>query len=353
MGLLKSHDDYFQSSDSRLKILQQRLTSFQGLESQLSGLKKQVAELNDKVTAFDAAFVKAKAKGKEQKKKMKSLSKSLDQFTAEAARLASDQNQVRRSNARKGDQIAAAQTYPDDIYALIDGYKNSLAEKDFKILRLKASPHSLLLFSEGELLSLAASVVFEGRHNMDRTQKQLVAALKKISHFVPGAQGRLIEATPLVATTAYLFLNNIADHSARPLYALLELKPDKLTRLTVVLAPPVAGVSPLSLKESTVTLDSSSVELFLKDVPPSSIAATEQPPQEHNEEWLDVMVDTTDEEMVDATSDKSAEVLVQGIIHQVCEDMSQKKDCAPPNSLDVPVIAPVDAGDAAAAPLRA
>ncbi|GJY84325.1 hypothetical protein Tco_0497701 [Tanacetum coccineum] len=230
-----------------------------------------------------------KAKGKEQKNKMKSLSKSLDQFTVEVAQ----------------------------------GYKNSLAEKDFKILRLKASPPSLLLFSEGELLSLAASAIFKGGHNMDQTQEQLVATLKKISHFVPGAQGRLIKATPLVATTDYLFLNNIDDHSARPLYALLELKPDKLTCLTVVPVPPVAGVSPPSLKESTVTLASSSVELFLKDVLPSFVAATDQHPQEHNEEWLDAMVDTADEEMVDAASDKSEEVLVQGIIHQVCEDMSQ------------------------------
>ncbi|GJV43116.1 hypothetical protein Tco_1427652 [Tanacetum coccineum] len=96
-GLLKSHDDdYVQSSDTRLKSIQQRLTSFQGLESRVSGIKNLVTDLNDKVTASDAAFVKAKATGKERKKKIKSLSKSLDQFTTKAARLASDLNQVRR-----------------------------------------------------------------------------------------------------------------------------------------------------------------------------------------------------------------------------------------------------------------
>nr|GEX85463.1 ribonuclease H-like domain-containing protein [Tanacetum cinerariifolium] len=94
-GLLKSHDEYIQSTYSRLKSFQQRFTSFQGLESKVLGLKKQVTDHNDKFIAFDATFVKAKAKGKEQKKKIKSLSKSLDQFTTEAARLAFDLNQAR------------------------------------------------------------------------------------------------------------------------------------------------------------------------------------------------------------------------------------------------------------------
>ncbi|GJX89803.1 hypothetical protein Tco_0343129 [Tanacetum coccineum] len=160
-GLLKSHHVYVQSTDSRLKGLQQRLTSFQGLKSQVSGLKKQVTDLNHKVTASDAAFVKAKAKGKERKKKIKSLSKTLDQFTikslsktldqstAEAAHLASDLNQARRSDAQKGDQIAAAQGYLGDVYALIEGYKHSLAEKDAEILRLKSSPPEFASFFQG------------------------------------------------------------------------------------------------------------------------------------------------------------------------------------------------------------
>nr|GEV35770.1 hypothetical protein [Tanacetum cinerariifolium] len=154
-------------------------------ESQVSGLKKQVTDLNDKVIASDVVFVKSKAKGKEKKKKIKCFSKSLDQFTVEAARLTSDLN-----------------------------------------------------------------------------------------------QGRLIEATRLVATNDYPFLNKVVNHSAYALFTLLELEPDKLTRLTVVPAPLVVGVSPPSLKESTMTLASSSVKLFLKDVHPSSNAATKHPPQE-------------------------------------------------------------------------
>ncbi|GKE44903.1 hypothetical protein Tco_1472187, partial [Tanacetum coccineum] len=54
----------------------------------------QVTGLNDKVTDSDVAFVKAKAKGREWKKKIKSLPKTLNQFTADAARLASDLNQA-------------------------------------------------------------------------------------------------------------------------------------------------------------------------------------------------------------------------------------------------------------------
>ncbi|GKA75633.1 hypothetical protein Tco_0782011 [Tanacetum coccineum] len=142
-GLLKSHDKYVQSTDSRLKSFRQRFTSFQGLESKVSGLKKQVANLNDKVITSDAAFIKDKAKGKEQKKKIKSLSKSLNQFTAEAARLASDLNQARSW---------VSKFLPSDEFSRV----------------------------QGEILSLAASVGFERGLNMDRTQEQLATTLIKI-----------------------------------------------------------------------------------------------------------------------------------------------------------------------------
>nr|GEV54596.1 hypothetical protein [Tanacetum cinerariifolium] len=145
-GLLKSHHEYALSADLRLKGHQQRLTSFQSLESRVSGLKKHVDDLNDKVTASDAAFVKAKAKGKEQNKKIKSLSKTLDQFTAKVACLATDLNQSERSDAQKGDQIIVAQGYLIDACSLIDGYMHSLAKKDAEILRLKPSPPEFTSF---------------------------------------------------------------------------------------------------------------------------------------------------------------------------------------------------------------
>nr|GFA38021.1 hypothetical protein [Tanacetum cinerariifolium] len=190
-------------------------------------------------------------------------------------------------------QIVATQTYPGDIYALTKGYKHSLAEKDAEILRLKAFPSGFTFFFRGgfqslvwkflasdefsrvygELFSLIASVGFERGLNMDHTQEQL-----------------------------------IDDYSTRPLSALLELEPDRLARPAAVPAPKVVGGSPPSLKELTVTLASFLVELFPKDGPPSSAAAaTEQPSQERNEEWLNAMIDTTDEEMVDVASGKPVE----------------------------------------------
>ncbi|GKD88748.1 hypothetical protein Tco_1364255 [Tanacetum coccineum] len=103
-GLLKSNREYVQSVDSRLRSLQRKLTSFQGIESQVSG------------------------------------------FEEAASRLASDLNQAQRSDAQKGDQIVAAHGYLGDVYALIKGYKHSLAEKDAKILRLKSYPPEFASF---------------------------------------------------------------------------------------------------------------------------------------------------------------------------------------------------------------
>ncbi|GJS68848.1 hypothetical protein Tco_0683413 [Tanacetum coccineum] len=216
-----------------LKSFQQRLTSFQGLESQVSGLKKQVTDLNDKVIASDTAFVKDKAKGKEQKKKIKSFSKSLDQFTAEAARLASDLNQARSL------------------------FRKFLASDEFSRV-------------QHELLSLTASADFE--------------------------RGRLLKATSLVATIIYPFLNKFEDHSAHPLSFIVEVEPDRLARLAVVPTPRVVSVSPPLLKELNITPAPSSVELFTKDAPPSSTAASEQ-----MEESLSVM----------------------GVAHRVCEDVNR------------------------------
>ncbi|GJW39850.1 hypothetical protein Tco_0065695 [Tanacetum coccineum] len=148
-------DSFPFSSDSRLRSLQQKLASLHGLDSRVSNLKKQVLDLNDKVTASDVSFANSKAKGKDQKKKIKSLSKSLDQLTAEAARLAFDLNQAQ-----------------SDFQSLV---RRFLASDEFSR-------------AQGEIFSLATSVGFERRLNIDRTQEQLAATLKKISHFMPRAQ---------------------------------------------------------------------------------------------------------------------------------------------------------------------
>nr|GEZ39522.1 hypothetical protein [Tanacetum cinerariifolium] len=170
-----------------------------------------VLDLNDKVTASDVSFVNANAKGKDQKKKIKSLSKCLDQFTAEAA------------------------------------------QKDVGILRV------------------------------------CFFLLKWIPEF--GSE--------------------IVDHFAYPLFALIELKPDRLVRSSAVLTLKVAGVFLYFLKELTMTLASSLMELFPKDAPPSSVATTKQHSREQDKKWLTTMVDTADEDMFHAASSKLVEVLVR------------------------------------------
>nr|GEZ67511.1 hypothetical protein [Tanacetum cinerariifolium] len=187
-GLLKSHHDYVQSADSRLKSFEEGCAALQSLESQVSDFQKRVIDLNDKLFTSDAAFAKAKSKGEE---------RNLNQLNAEVARLSAALNQA-----------------------------TVLEAEEDEILRLKASPPEV----QGELLSLAASAGFECGLSMHRTQEEFTAVLKKISHFVPGAQDRLVEASPLVAQTEYSFLNKISDHAADPLCVILQLEPEKLAR---------------------------------------------------------------------------------------------------------------------------
>ncbi|GJY72884.1 hypothetical protein Tco_0477315 [Tanacetum coccineum] len=188
-------------------------------------LEKLVVVLKEKVTTSDVALVKSKGKSKDHKKRVKSLTKSLDQFTVEATRLASDLNEARRADARKR-----------------------------------------------EFLSLDVSAESERGLRMDQSEEQLAGALKKISNFVPRAQGRLLKATPLVATVDYPILDKIVDHFTHPLSVLIELGLKRLACLAPIPAPKVT------------------------------------PSQEQNEELVNVVVDTLDKELVDATVDKSAEL---------------------------------------------
>ncbi|GJV12861.1 hypothetical protein Tco_1354402 [Tanacetum coccineum] len=118
--------------------------------------------------------------------------------------------------------------------------------------------------AEGELLSLIANAGFERGLRMDQTKELFDATPKKISRFMPGAQSRLIEATLLVATTDYPFLNKVVAHSTQPLFDIVDLKPDRLSCLAVVPTPRAVGVSPPVPMELTITPAPSSVELFSK-----------------------------------------------------------------------------------------
>ncbi|GJZ72114.1 hypothetical protein Tco_0635965 [Tanacetum coccineum] len=152
-GLNQSHHEYVLSVDSRLKGYEEKVASLTRLELQVSTWKKQVSGLNDKLSSSDASFEKSKAKGKEKKKKIKSLTKSLDNLHVKVARLSADLNRA----------------------TVLE------AEKDEEILRLKATP---------------PDAGFERGLSMHRTKDEFAAVLKKMAHFVPGAQGRLAEAPP-------------------------------------------------------------------------------------------------------------------------------------------------------------
>ncbi|GJW91052.1 hypothetical protein Tco_0168605 [Tanacetum coccineum] len=188
--LLQSHHEYVQSADSRLKGYEEKVAGAAGLKLQVSILKKQVSGLNDKLASSDASFAKSKAKGNERKKKIKSLTKSLDNLHAEVARLSAALNQV----------------------TVLE------AEKDEEILRLKTLLQSRV---QGELLSLAASAGFERGLSMHRTKDEFATVLKKMTNFMPGAQDRLAEASPLIVRTDYAFLNKIYEHATEPLSVIL------------------------------------------------------------------------------------------------------------------------------------
>ncbi|GJZ57745.1 hypothetical protein Tco_0613239 [Tanacetum coccineum] len=158
-----------------------------GLDSEVSGLKKKVTNLNDKLSSSDAAFVKAKTKGKDQKKMIKSLSKNLNQLTAKVARLSAALNQATVLEAERDAEILRLKAYPYELSSFFQGGSQSLVWKF-----LASDEFSRV---QGELLSLVASAGFERGLNIHRTQEELDALLKKISHFVPGAQGRLAKAS--------------------------------------------------------------------------------------------------------------------------------------------------------------
>nr|GEU84433.1 putative transposase (putative), gypsy type [Tanacetum cinerariifolium] len=184
-GLLQSHHEYVLLVDSRLKGYKERFAGLTGLELQVSALKRQVSRLNDKLSSSDASFVKSKAKGNKRKKKIKSLTKSLDNLHAEVARLSADLNQ-----------------------ALI----------------------------QDELLFLAVGAGFERGLSMHQTKDEFATVLKKMAHFMPGAQCRLAEASLLVAQPDHAFLNKISKHESTvtPAFESLELPANFVLTSSVV-----------------------------------------------------------------------------------------------------------------------
>ncbi|GJT92572.1 hypothetical protein Tco_1081417 [Tanacetum coccineum] len=275
--LNQSHQEYVLSTDSRLKGYEEKVAGLTGLELQVSTLKKQVSGLNDKLATFDSSFAKSKAKGKERKKKIKSLSKSLDNLHCEAT--------------------------PPEFSSFFRGLFQGLVRKF-----LASDEFSRV---QSELLSLAASAVFERGLSMHRTKDEFADVLKKMVNFTPGAQERLVEAYLLVVQTDYAFLNKISKYVVEPLSVILQLEPEKLVHPAKVPIPRDTHFSPPIAKESTVTPISKSLELYANIVPASFSVALEQ-----NEEQVSTVVDGSDLEMTDGVAhSKSEGVFVQGNSH--------------------------------------
>nr|GEZ78923.1 hypothetical protein [Tanacetum cinerariifolium] len=71
-------------------------------------------------------------------------------------------------------------------------------------------------------------------------------------------------------------------------------------------------------RESTVTPVSSSLELPSNDALFSYVVALEQ-----NEEWVNVMVDITNDRMADRAVNESTEIFVHGVAHPVNANVAQ------------------------------
>ncbi|GKB49128.1 hypothetical protein Tco_0899881 [Tanacetum coccineum] len=196
---------------------------------------------------------KSKAKGKERKKKIKSLTKSLDNLHSDVARLSAALNQATILKA----------------------------ERDEQIMRLKATPPKFYSFFRGQ---------FQCGLSMHRTKDEFAVVLKKMVNFMPGAQDRLVEVSPIVAQTDYVFLNKISKHATEPLSIILQLELEKLARPTNIPTPRDTHASPPIVKESTVTPISKSLELSVNVVPISSVVASERNEEQGGFRILDDVV---------------------------------------------------------------
>ncbi|GJU83173.1 hypothetical protein Tco_1285538 [Tanacetum coccineum] len=243
-GLNQSHHEYVLSTDSRMKGYEEKVASLTGLKLQVPTLKKQVSGLNDKLATSDASFSKSKAKGKEMKKIL----------------------------TKRDEEILQLKTTTLEISSFFRGQFQGLVHKF-----LASDEFSRV---QGELLSLAASAVFEHGLSMHQTKDEFATVLKKMANFMPGAQDRLLEL-------------------------------EKLARPANVPTPRDTRVSPPISKESTVTPVSKSLEQFINVVSASSVVASER-----NEEQVYATVDGSDLEMADsAARSKSGGVFVQGASH--------------------------------------
>ncbi|GJX69466.1 hypothetical protein Tco_0305193 [Tanacetum coccineum] len=197
-GLNQSHHEYVLSTDSRLKGYEEKAAGLTGLELQVSTLKKQVSRLNDKLATSDASFSKSKAKGNERKKKIKSLSKSLDNFHSEVARLSAALNQTTILEAERDEErlAEASLLVAQTDYAFLN-----------KISEYAIEPLSVILQLEPEKLVRLANVPIP----RDTRVSPLIA---KDSTMIPVSKSLELSANVVPASLAVALEQNEEQVSA-------------------------------------------------------------------------------------------------------------------------------------------
>ncbi|GJU16843.1 hypothetical protein Tco_1144809 [Tanacetum coccineum] len=267
-GLNQSHHEYVLSADSRLKDYED----------------------------------KSKAKGNEREKKIKYLTKSLDNLHTEVARLSAALNQATVLEAENDEEILRLRATLPEF--------SSFFRSQFQGLVRKFLASDEFSRVQGELLSLVASAGFEHGLSMQQTKDEFADVLKKMANFMPGAQYRLAEASPLVAQTDYAFLNKISKHATEPLSVILQLEPKILAHSTNVPPSRDARVFPPITKESTMTPASKSLELSANAYLIPSVVASE-----HNEEMVNAEAGVSDPKMTD-------DIVVAKSGHALCRVLS-------------------------------
>ncbi|GKC19380.1 hypothetical protein Tco_1021530 [Tanacetum coccineum] len=180
-----------------------------------------------------------------------------------------------RQMGRRGKKIKSLTKSVDNLYSEVARLSAALNQATGLVQKFLASDEFSRV--QGELLSLSGSA-------------------------------GLAEASPLVAQTNYTFLSKISEHATEPLSIIIQLEPEKLVRLANVPASGEVHVSPPP-KESTVTPASKSLELSTNLNFTAFVVASE-----HNEEMVNVEVDTSAPKMTDDTATvKSGHAFVQGI----------------------------------------
>ncbi|GKB50963.1 retrotransposon protein, putative, ty3-gypsy subclass [Tanacetum coccineum] len=212
-------------------------------------------------------------KGKERKKKIKSLTKSLDNLHAKLAPLSANLNRATVLDAEKDEEILRLKATPSEFCSFFRGQFQGLVQKF-----LTSDEFSRV---QGELLSLATSARFERGLSMHQTKDAFAAVLKKMANFMPGAQDRLAEASPLLLKLNMPFSTRFRSMLLNLYRLFLSLSLKNWFIQPTSPSSRDAHVSPPTTKESTVTPASKSLELSTNvDLTPSVVSS------EHNEDMV-------------------------------------------------------------------